>query len=145
MKKEYNLLAGILIASFLASYVYPTQTVFSQSQILEVAANDLIAPIGGMVTWYTFSVPEEAVNPRLVGHYEVISGLDIDITVLEQVGCPAPENAFDCISIYSASGRDSGDVDVALAPGKTYYLEFKNPGLFAGERTTQVDFNVQYD
>ena len=113
MKKEYNLLAGILIASFLASYVYTTQTVFSQSQVLEVAANDLIAPIGGMVTWYTFSVPEEAVNPRLVGHYEVISGLDIGVTVLEQVGCPAPENAFDCISIYSASGRDSGSPALA--------------------------------
>lgn len=48
--------------------VLSTQTVLSQTQILEVASDDLIAPIGGMVTWYTFSVPEEAVNPRLIGH-----------------------------------------------------------------------------
>ena len=37
----------------------------------------------------------------------------------------------DCISVYSASNRDSGDVDVALTPGKTYYLEFHNPGFLA--------------
>ena len=29
-----------------------------QSQILEVASDELIATIGGMVIWYTFSVPE---------------------------------------------------------------------------------------
>jgi hypothetical protein len=145
LKKEYTSLAGILVAAILPLYVYSTQTVFSQSQILEVAVDDLIAPIGGMVSWYTFSVPEEAVNPRLVGHYEVLNGLDIDVTVLDQEGCPAPENAFECISIYSAPGRDSGDVDVALTPGKTYYLEFHNPGFLAGERTTQVDFDVVYD
>jgi hypothetical protein len=81
----------------------------------------------------------------LIGTYEVISGLDIDVTVLDQEGCPAPENAFDCISVYSASNRNSGDVDVALTPGKTYYLEFHNPGFLAGERTTQVDFYVHYD
>lgn len=28
---------------------------------------------------------------------------------------------------------------------ETYYLEFHNPGFLAGERTTQVDFYVQYD
>jgi hypothetical protein len=56
----------------------------SQSQISEVASDDLNAPNGGMVICYTFSVPEEAVNPRLIGHYEVISGQDIDVTVLDQ-------------------------------------------------------------
>jgi hypothetical protein len=98
-----------------------------------------------MITWYTFSVLEEAVNPRLIGHYEVISGLDIDVTVLDQEGCPTPENAFECIPVYSAPKRDRGDVDVALTPGKSYYLEFGNPGFLAGERTTEVDFHVQYD
>ena len=105
----------------------------------------MVAPIGGAVTWYTFTVPEEETNPRLIGHYEVLSGLDIDVTVLEQEGCPAPENSFECISIYSASNRDSGDVDVALTSGKAYYLEFHNPGFLAGERTTKVDFHVEYD
>jgi hypothetical protein len=101
---------------------------------------DLIAPTGGTITYYTFSVPEDAVNPRLIGNYRVISGLDIDVDVLEQEGCPDPASSFECISIYSAPNRGSGDVDVPLAPGKGYYLEFHNPGFLAGERTTQVDF-----
>lgn len=141
MIKEYTFLVRILVVVTLPFFVYSTQTVLSQSQTLEVASDDLVAPIGGALSWYTFTVPEEAVNPRLIGTYELISGLDIDVTVLDQEGCPAPENAFECISVYSVSNRDSGDVDVALTPGKTYYLEFHNPG----ERTTQVDFHVQYD
>jgi hypothetical protein len=145
MNKEYTFLVRILVVVTLPFFVYSTQTVLSQSQILEVASDDLVAPIGGAVSYYTFSVPEEAVNPRLIGHYEVISGLDIDVTVLDEEGCPSPLSAFDCISVYSASNRDSGDVDVALTPGKTYYLEFSNRGFLAGERTTQVDFHVQYD
>jgi hypothetical protein len=145
MDKEYNFLLRLLVVATLPFFVYSTQTVLSQSQTLEVASDDLVAPIGGALSWYTFTVPEEAVNPRLIGTYEVISGLDIDVTVLDQEGCPAPENAFDCISVYSASNRNSGDVDVALTPGKTYYLEFHNPGFLAGERTTQVDFYVHYD
>lgn len=138
-------LIGLVVFSLLSITVLSTQTILSQSQILEVASDDLVAPIGGAVSWYTFSVPEEAVNPRLIGQYEVLSGLNIDVTVLDQEGCRAPENSFECISVYSAPNRDHGDVDVALTPGKTYYLEFHNPGFLAGERTTQVDFYVQYD
>jgi hypothetical protein len=145
MDKGYSFLLGVLVVATLPFFVYSTQSVFSQSQTLEVASDDLVAPIGGALSWYTFTVPEEAVNPRLIGTYEIISGLEIDVTVLDQEGCPAPENAFECISIYSSPGRDSGDVDVALTPGKIYYLEFHNPGFLAGERTTQVDFNVLYD
>jgi hypothetical protein len=81
----------------------------------------------------------------LIGHYEVISGLDIDVTVLDQEGCSDPLTPDNCISVYSASNRNRGDVDVAITPGKTYYLEFYNPGFLASERTTQVDFYVQYD
>jgi hypothetical protein len=46
-------------------------------------SDDLIAPIGGMTTYYDFSVPEVAVNPRLIGHYEVLSGLDINVDVTD--------------------------------------------------------------
>ena len=46
----------------------------------------LMTPNAGMVIWYTFSDPEEAVNARLIGHYEVISGQDIGVTVLDQGG-----------------------------------------------------------
>lgn len=66
---------------------------------MQVNSNDLIAPVGGMISTYTFSVPYEAVNPRLVGRYDVLSGLNINVEVLEQEGCPIP--SFECIAIYS--------------------------------------------
>jgi hypothetical protein len=87
LSKEDTLLAGLIICSLLSIDTFSTKTVLSQSQILDVASDELIAPIGEMVHWYTFSVPEEAVNPRLIGRYEVLSGLDIDVTVLDQEGC----------------------------------------------------------
>ena len=68
----------------MAFFIYGFE--LSQSQILEVASDELNAPNGGMVIWYTFSVPEEAVSARLIGHCEVISGQDIDVTVLDQGG-----------------------------------------------------------
>ena len=67
-----------------------------------------------MITHYTFSVPEDAVSPRLIGHYNVLSGYGIDVNVLNQEGCPSPLSPEKCISIYSAPNRDSGDVDVPL-------------------------------
>jgi len=80
MDKEFTFLLGIFVLATLPFFAYSTQSVLSQSQILEVASDDLVAPIGGALSWYTFTVPEEAVNPRLIGTYEVISGLDIDVT-----------------------------------------------------------------
>jgi hypothetical protein len=103
-----------------------------------------VAPIGGQISYYTFSVPEEAINPRLVGQYEVLNGQTIKVDVLDQEGCPTPLTPSDCISIFSAHEQAHGNVDLGLKPGKTYYLEFKNNGSLSGPRTTHVDFYVQY-
>jgi hypothetical protein len=62
MIKNYTFLVRILVAATLSFFVYSTQTVLSQSQILEVASDGLFPERrGGMVIWYTFSVPEVAV------------------------------------------------------------------------------------
>jgi hypothetical protein len=44
------LLVNTLIIVALPFLVYPPQTVLSQSQILEVALDDLVAPIGGVIS-----------------------------------------------------------------------------------------------
>jgi hypothetical protein len=85
----------VIVIFALPVLVYQNQTALSKT--MKANSNDLIVPIGGAVSYYTFTVPEEAVNPRPV------------------------------------------------TPGKTYYLEFHNRGLFAGERTTQIDFSVEYE
>lgn len=58
MNKENVFLVSMLVVVTLPLLVYSTQTVLSQSQIFEVASDDLVAPIGGGVSYYTFSVPE---------------------------------------------------------------------------------------
>jgi hypothetical protein len=55
------------------------------ARILEIASDDLIAPLGNNLTHYDFTVPEDAVNPRLIGHYNVASGLDLEVAVTLQI------------------------------------------------------------
>ena len=111
---------------------------------LEVASDDLFAPIRFGSYTYTFSVHEEALNPRLVGHYEVLSGQNIEVNVYDKETCPSNVESVgvvDCTSVYLARNRDRGDVD-----SKTYDLMFCNPDYGAGERTIRVqDFYVRYD
>ena len=40
-------------------------------------------------------VPEKAVYARLIVHYEVISGQDIDVTVSDQEGCSSADSSSD--------------------------------------------------
>ena len=143
MKNRNILLFGLIISSILL--FLPTNTLRSQlgSQSINVLSGE-VAPIGGQISYYTFSVPEEAVNPRLVGQYDVLDRETIVVDVLEQEGCPTPLSPSDCISIFSSSEQNHGNVDLGLKPGKTYYLEFKNNGSLSGLRTTHVDFYVQY-
>ncbi|MGA7368952.1 MAG: hypothetical protein WBX01_07480 [Nitrososphaeraceae archaeon] len=115
----------------------------SQPQILNIISDGLIAPLGNHVTYYTFSIPEDAVNPRLVGHYNVLSGQGMDVTVIDNEGCTLTTGS--CALVYQTTNRNSGDVDLPLTSGKTYVLGFHNPDSSAGERTTQVDFYAQYE
>jgi hypothetical protein len=114
------------------------------SQTIGDSASGEITTVGGETTYYELTVPEDAVNPRLVGNYQVADGDTIEVTVLDQEGCPTPLSPFDCTSVYSAPNRDRGDVDVPLTPGKTYYLEFHNDEPFSS-KTTTVDFHIEYD
>lgn len=138
-----RILFGMIVSSILP--FLSTNTLRSQldSQSINVLSGE-VAPIGGQISYYTFSVPEEAINPRLVGQYDVLSGQTIIVDVLEQEGCPTPLSPSDCTSIFSAPEQDHGIVDLGLKPGKTYYLEFKNNGSLSTPRTTHVDFYVQY-
>jgi hypothetical protein len=143
MNKGNILLFGVVISSILPLLSTPILQSQLDPQSINVLSGE-VAPIGGEISYYSFSVPEEAGNPRLVGQYGVLNGQTIKVDVLDQEGCPTPLIPFDCISIYSAPERDHGNVDVGLKPGRTYYIEFKNNGFHSGPRKTHVDFYVQY-
>lgn len=110
---------------------------------IEAIATGMITTGGGEITYYTFPVPGEAVNPRLVGNYQVQDGATMKVNILDQEGCSTPLSPFDCTSIYSTPDRDRGDMNVALTPGKTYYLEFSNESWFSS-KTTNVNIHLEY-
>ena len=139
--KEFTFLLGIFVVATLPIFVYSNQSVLSQSQTLPIVSDGLIALVEHQMTYYNFSVPEDAVIPRLIGYYNVPSGLDIEVAVLDMEECA--QDSY--ISVYYAINRTSGDVDVSLTPSKTYHLGFLSPESFAGERIVEVDFYVQYD
>jgi hypothetical protein len=116
----------------------------ASSQSIGDTASGAITTVGGETTYYELTVPDGAVNPRLVGNYLVQNGDTIEVIVLDQEGCPTPLSPFDCTSVYSAPPQDRGDVNVPLTPGKTYYLEFHNDEAFSS-KTTNVDFHMEYD
>lgn len=139
------LLIGIIVSTILP--LLSTQILQAQAQHDPQFINVLsgqVAPIGGEISFYSFSVPENAVNPRLVGQYNVLNGQTIQVDILDQKGCPTPLSPFDCLSIYSAPELDHGNLNVGLKPGKTYYIVFKNNGFLFNPRITDVDFYVQY-
>lgn len=132
-----------VILPLLSTQTYPQTQAQTDPQSINVLSGQ-VAPIGGEMSFYSFSVPEKAVAPRLVGQYNVLNGQTIQVEILDQKGCPTPLNHFDCISIYSAPELDHGNLNVGLEPGKTYYIVFKNNGSLSNPRITDVDFYVQY-
>src|SRR5215217_9354617 len=114
------IIIGILLLLASIGLQEGNNTASSQSphQSIDVASGEIVTE-GGAVTYYTFIIPEAAVDPRLIGHYEVADGQTVRVQVLEQEGCPSPLSSSDCTSIYSAPNKDRGDVNVGLTPGKT--------------------------
>lgn len=132
-----------VILPLLSTQTFPQTQAQLDPQSINVLSGQ-VAPIGGEMSFYSFSVPEKAVDPRLVGQYNVLNGQTIQVEILDQKGCPTPLSPFDCISIYSAPELDHGNLNVGLEPGKTYYIVFKNNGSLSNPRITDVDFYVQY-
>jgi hypothetical protein len=126
--------------SLIIQQIVGIQPVFSQSPALPFVSYPLIGLVENQMTYYNLSVPVDAGSPRLIGHYNVPSGLDIEVAVVDMEECPQES----CVFLYHAVNRTSDNIDVALTPGKTYRLAFLGQGSFAGERIVEVDFHVQY-
>jgi len=98
--------------------------------------------IPGAVSYYTVAVPSDAINPKLVGTFQVLNGETIKVEVLLEQGCADPLSSFDCVSIYSVSSN-SGNIDLNLEPGNAYYLQFHNDAFLYPSKTVNVDFQLQ--
>jgi len=129
------------MSSVLASF-FLTQSSFARIDEVYSNQNEIIP---GAITYYTVSVPSDAINPKLVGTYQVMGGETIKVDVLEEEGCVDPLSPFDCVSVYSVSNRGSGNLDLNLEPGKTYYLEFSNEAFLHPSKTVNVDVQLVSD
>jgi hypothetical protein len=82
----------------------------------------------GHVDYFTFSVAQDAVNPRLTGTYEVHGGIipAVNVYIGTTTQCPDPSDPSNCSGAFTDSGKSLGQIDVALIPGSTYYIIFEN-------------------
>jgi hypothetical protein len=80
------------------------------------------------VDYFTFSVPQNAVNPRLTGTYDVHGGIipAVNVYIGTNTQCPDPSDPSNCSGAFTDSGKSLGQIDMALIPGSTYYLIFEN-------------------
>jgi hypothetical protein len=66
----------------------------------------------------TVVVPQDAVNPKLSGTYEVhgriISAVNVYMGTSAQ--CPDPSDPSNCSGAFTDSGKSLGQIDVALIP-----------------------------
>jgi hypothetical protein len=114
----------------------PTPTYTKGHHSETISSGSFSLPPGGAVKDFSFSVPSNAVNPRLIGTYSVTGGILplIDVHLLDSIG-----------SYIINEIRSSGQIVKSLSPG-TYTLQFQNNAVFAGEtKNVQVDFSLEYD
>jgi hypothetical protein len=113
-----------------------TPTYTKQHHSETISSGSFSLPPGGGIKDFTFSVPSNAVNPRLIGTYSVTGGILplIDVHLLDSIG-----------SYIINEIRSSGQIVKLLSPG-TYTLQFQNNAVFAGEtKNVEVDFSLEYD
>jgi hypothetical protein len=97
------------------------------------------------VKYFTFSVPQDAINPRLTGTYEVHGGIipAVNLYIVDQSQCPDPLNTQSCSGgAYTDSGKSLGQVDAPLTPGRTYYVIFENIAPLGESKQTVVHFTL---
>jgi hypothetical protein len=114
----------------------PTPTYTKGHHSETISSGSFSLPPGSGVKDFTFSVPSDAVNPRLIGTYSLTGGILplIDVHLLDSIG-----------SYIINEIRSSGQIVKLLSPG-TYTLQFQNNAVFAGEtKNVEVDFSLEYD
>ena len=97
------------------------------------------------VKYFTFSVPQDAINPRLTGTYEVHGGIipAVNLYVVDQSQCSNPLNTQSCSGgAYTDSGKSLGQIDTPLTPGRTYYVIFENIAPLGESKQTVVHFTL---
>jgi hypothetical protein len=124
----------------------PQQQAKAQKSVPVV--DEIVNTPANTVKYFTFSVPQDAINPRLTGTYEVHGGIipAVNLYIVDQSQCPDPLNTQSCSGgAYTDSGKSLGQVDTPLTPGRTYYVIFENIAPLGESKQTGVHFTRNSD
>lgn len=133
---------ALLIA--LTSFV-PQQQAKAQKSV--PVLDQIVNTPANTVSYFTFSVPQDATNPRLTGTYEVHGGIipAINLYIVDKNQCPNPLNTQSCSGgAYTDSGKSLGQVEIPLTPGSSYYTIFENIAPLGESKQTVVHFTMRY-
>jgi hypothetical protein len=139
-----------LLVTIFALLVALTPFVIQHQQLAKAqksvpVVDQIVNTPANTVKYFTFSVPQDATNPRLTGTYEVHGGIipAVNLYVVDQSQCPDPLNTQSCSGgAYTDYGKSLGQVDTPLTPGRTYYVIFENIAPLGESKQTVVHFTL---
>ncbi len=101
----------------------------------------------GTYSYFTLTVPAEAANVKLQGHFTASggSGNDIEAYVLSQDQYTNWQNGHATSTFYNSGKVTAGEIEAALPAGAgTYYLIFDNKFSLLTPKAVQEDMTLAY-
>ena len=90
--------------------------------------------------------PLIATDVILNGTYQAYGGLiqRINLYVTDASAC-SPSDLSNCSTLYLNEQKTLGEVNLALPPGKNYYLVFHNDAVLGEDKQVKASFTLSYN
>jgi endogenous inhibitor of DNA gyrase (YacG/DUF329 family) len=145
------LLIGIIAIVLVASGIFANNGnsgngPFSPTQQTVNVVSGSVAVNALTHTDYSFTVPSGVSNPVLQGSFTASggSGNDIKVYVMDQTDYVNWENGHQASTYYNSGQVTTGNIDVALSAGGTYYIVFDNTFSIFSSKTVSAQINLTY-
>ncbi len=152
----FGIILGIFIAIYAGAYLYEswqhsegqrysnssppssTTTLISKERVISRGEISVSADSYRQVI---FGVPQGAENPRVTGWFWAAggSGNDIEVFVFDKEDCINWENGHWTGSLYSSGKITTGDFDISLLGGESYYIVYSNRFSWISDKRVDTD------
>lgn len=112
-----------------------TQPTYIKQPFTQRISNVYLDIHAGGSTYYTLKVPANATDVILNGTYQAYGGLiqRINLYVMDASAC-SPSDLSNCSTLYLNEQKTLGEVNLALPPGRDYYLLFHNDAVLGEDK-----------
>ena len=145
------LLIGIIAIVLVASGIFVNNGnsgtgLFSPTQQTVNVVSGSVAVNADSSSYTSFSVPSGVSDPTLQGSFTASggSGNDIKVYVMDQTDYINWENGHQASTYYNSGQVTTGNIDVALSAGGTYYIVFDNTFSIFSSKTVSAQINLTY-